>query len=389
MKTFDCIIIGGGMVGASSALSLAQLGLKIAVIEKVEPFAFSIEQAFDLRVSAISLSSQYLLESIGAWPLIKGMRSCPYQRLGVWEQEKSYIEFNAENISQSYLGHIVENRIIQLALWEKIKTNENIELFCPEAVNKFDQNESEVLVNLESQVIKGKILIAADGANSVIRQQTGIGITGWDYGQAAMLINVETEYPQQNITWQQFRTTGPVAMLPLAGNNASLVWYNNKSEVNRLSSLSNSQLCLEVNQQFPEKLGHIKQVIAKGAFPLTRRHANHYQQGQVILIGDAAHTINPLAGQGVNLGFKDVLALKNVIAEAIGNGEMWHSELVLSRYEQLRRPDNLLMMTTMDAFYGVFSHSSNFVKSFRNAGLSFINKSSRIKNKALAYACGI
>lgn len=389
MKSFDCIIVGGGMIGASSALSLAQLGLSVALVEKAEPQTFSEQQPVDLRVSAISLSSQYLLESIGAWNTIKNLRSCPYQRLGVWEQDSAYTEFKAEHISQEYLGHIVENRVIQLGLWHQIKTHNNIELFCPESVSKFEQANKEVLVYLKSQVLNAKVLIAADGANSVIRQQAGIGTTGWDYQQSAMLINVETELSQQNITWQQFRVTGPVAMLPLEGNYASLVWYHNKTEIKRLSSLSNTQLTLEINQQFPQKLGEIKQVLAKGSFPLTRRHANHYKQGQVILIGDAAHSINPLAGQGVNLGFKDVLALKNVIAEAIGNGETWYNEAVLERYEQLRRPDNLLMMSTMDAFYGTFSHSSSKVKFLRNVGLSLINKSSRLKNKALAYACGI
>lgn len=389
MKSYDCIIVGGGMVGASSALSLAQLGLTVALVEKVQPTTFNSEQPFDLRVSAIALSSEYLLESFQAWSLIKEMRCCPYQRLGVWEQERAYTEFNANHIEQKHLGHIVENRIIQLALWQQIEKDKNIELFCPESVVSFEQVNNEVLVSLASQTIRAKLLIAADGANSAIRNKAGIGITGWDYQQSAMLINVETVSAQQDITWQQFRTTGPVAMLPLEDNYASLVWYHNKNEIKRLSSLTNAQLTFEINQHFPQKLGGIKQVIAKGAFPLTRRHANQYRQGQVLLMGDAAHTINPLAGQGVNLGFKDVLALKNVIAAAIANGESWHSEVVLSRYEQQRRPDNLLMMSTMDAFYGVFSHSSSIIKSIRNTGLLLVNQSPLLKNKALAYACGI
>lgn len=389
MKKYDCIIVGGGMVGASCALTLAQLGLRIALVDKVKPKVFQAEQSFDLRVSAISLASEYLLESINAWNSIKAMRSSPYRRLGVWENEHAYTEFNSNDINQQHLGHIVENRIIQLALWQQIANQSNIELFCPESVINIDQTNNEVEVTLETKKLNAKILIAADGANSQIRQQAGIGTTGWDYQQAAMLINVETQLGQQDITWQQFRPTGPVAMLPLQGNHASLVWYHSKSEINRLSSLTNAQLCNDVNQFFPEKLGGIKQVFAKGAFALTRKHANQYLQGKIILIGDAAHSINPLAGQGVNLGFKDVLALKNVIATAIGTGQCWYSESVLSQYEKLRRNDNLLMMTTMDAFYGVFSHSSSIVKSIRNTGLSLINKSSLIKNKALAYACGI
>ncbi|XQW86141.1 FAD-dependent oxidoreductase [Thalassotalea piscium] len=389
MKSFDCIIVGGGMVGAASALSIAQLGLTVALVDKAPPEDFQNTQAYDLRVSAISLSSEYLLTSLDAWQLIQSMRSCPYQRLGVWEQERAYTEFNAQSIAQSHLGHIVENRVIQLALWQQISVSSEVTLFCPDSVVKFEQNESDIIVTLANEQLKAKMLLGADGANSAIRQQAGIGLTGWDYQQAAMLINVETELNQQNITWQQFRPSGPVAMLPLAGNFASLVWYHSKAEIQRLASLTNAQLSVEVNHAFPEKLGGIKKVLAKGAFPLTRRHANSYQQGKVLLIGDAAHTINPLAGQGVNLGFKDVLALKNVIATAIGNGECWHDEKVLSRYEQQRRKDNLLMMSTMDAFYGIYSHPSGLIKSIRNTGLSLINKSSFVKKKALAYACGL
>jgi 2-octaprenyl-3-methyl-6-methoxy-1,4-benzoquinol hydroxylase len=234
-----------------------------------------------------------------------------------------------------------------------------------------------------------------------------------------MLINVKTEKPQQDITWQKFLPTGPIAFLPLTrtpltriplgnvalsgeslskgitaaqGGYASLVWYQQRDEIKRLSALSNQQLQQEIMTVFPKRLGEIE-VIAKGAFPLTRRHANNYQSQRVLLLGDAAHTINPMAGQGVNLGFKDVKALQTVIASAIGNGECWHNIDVLSRYETMRRKDNLLMMSTMDALYHSFSHPSPLVKTLRNVSLFAINKvpfiNTVVKNKALAYACGI
>ena len=230
---------------------------------------------------------------------------------------------------------------------------------CPASLVNFSSINKEVNLsivkneNSENIKIKTKLLIAADGANSQVRKLANIGMTGWDYQQSAMLINVETETKQQDITWQQFFETGPVALLPLSGKSdlggfASLVWYHKKSEIKKLSALSNEQLQLEVLQKFPKRLGKIK-VIGKGSFPLTRRHANTYQKGQVLLLGDAAHTINPMAGQGVNLGFKDVKALQTVIATAIGNGECWYEPEVLSRYELMRRKDNLLMMSTMDS----------------------------------------
>jgi len=415
MKEFDCIVIGGGMVGAASALSLSQLGLRIALVEKYEPKAFVKEQCLDLRVSAISIASQHLLEQLGAWSQVIQWRACPYKRLGVWEQEYAYTEFNADDIAQKHLGHIVENRLLQLSLWQQIDLQSNIDVFCPESLISLSQDEDQVTVVLENNSLTAKLLVAADGANSQVRQLVDIGITSWDYQQSAMLINVKTQLPQQNITWQKYLPTGPVAFLPLTKNSlsdkikldetkldeakqidqggyASLVWYHQRDEIKRLSALSNQQLQQEILTVFPKRLGQIE-VLAKGAFPLTRRHANTYQKKRVLLLGDAAHTINPMAGQGVNLGFKDVNALTCVIATAIANGECWHNEQVLGRYETQRRKDNLLMQSTMDILYHAFSHPSPLVKTLRNVSLLAVSKvpvlNNVVKNKALAYACGI
>jgi 2-octaprenyl-3-methyl-6-methoxy-1,4-benzoquinol hydroxylase len=388
MNQFDCVVVGGGMVGAASALSLAELGLTVAIVEKSNPAVYSPEQAFDLRVSAISLASEQLLKQLDAWQQLQSWRMCPYKRLGVWEQERSYTEFNARDIRKTHLGHIVENRLIQLSLWQKLQLHNNITIFCPETLIKLEQNSVDVELTLSSKVLRAKVVIGADGANSNVRKLVHIGTTGWDYAQSAMLINVQTEESQQDITWQQFFKTGPLAMLPLPGNYASLVWYHEKDEIKRLSTLSHADLELEISKHFPKRLGKVT-VIDKGAFPLTRRHANQYHKGRVLLLGDAAHTINPMAGQGVNLGFKDVKALTHVIATAIGNGESWQQADVLSRYQQKRRTDNLLMMTTMDALYLSFGHVSPLAKLARNAGLMMVNKLPSLKNKALAYACGI
>ncbi|MDO6447539.1 FAD-dependent monooxygenase [Colwellia sp. 1_MG-2023] len=388
MDKFDCVVVGGGMVGAASALSIAELGLKVAVIEKSAPTPFLQNQPFDLRVSAISLSSQFLLEQLNAWQQIKQWRVCPYRRLSVWELESAYTEFSSAEINEQHLGHIVENRLIQLSLWQQINAHENIALYCPESLFGFEQNDAYVSVQLSSQTIETKLLIAADGANSQVRQLANIGTTGWDYQQAAMLINVETELNQQDITWQHFRESGPVAMLPMLGHHASLVWYHDKEEISRLSNLSNEQLQSAIIEAFPAKLGKIN-VIDKASFPLTRRHANQYQNQRVVLVGDAAHTINPLAGQGVNLGFKDVKALQELLAKAIGEGKCWHDIDVLAGYEKARRRDNLLMMSAMDMLYSGFSHPSSLIKILRNTGLFMANKLPSLKSKALAYACGI
>jgi len=216
MKNFDCVVIGGGMVGAASALSLSQLGLQVALVEQHMPANFIKEQALDLRVSAISIASQYLLEQLGAWSQIEQWRVCPYKRLGVWEDEYAYTEFNADDIGQSHLGHIIENRLLQLSLWQQIKLQSNIELFCPERLVSLSQDEDKATLVLEKTSLTAKLVIAADGANSHVRQLVDIGVTSWDYQQSAMLINVKTQLPQQDITWQQYLPTGPVAFLPLS-----------------------------------------------------------------------------------------------------------------------------------------------------------------------------
>jgi len=393
MKNFDCIVVGGGMIGSACALSLANLGLKIAIVEVKPCKPYEKQSPFDLRVSAISIATQQLLEQLEVWASLTQKRLCPYARLGVWETELSYTEFDAESIKQPVLGHIVENRALQLSLWESIERNHNITSFCPNSLLSFQQNAENVIVDLENESITAKLLIAADGANSKVRALANIGVTGWDYSQSAMLIDVETKLLQQDITWQQFYPTGPVAMLPLSGRSglggyASLVWYHQKSEIKRLSSLSHDDLSVAIMEHFPKRLGKIK-VVDKASFPLSRKHANTYQNKRVILLGDAAHTINPMAGQGVNIGFKDVKALQHIIAEAIGNGETWSEPKTLARYEKQRRTDNLLMMTAMDALYNSFSHPSTLAKITRNVGLILANRSGIIKSKALAYACGI
>ena len=385
---YDCTVIGAGMVGAATAVALADLGLKVVLIDKFAPEPFAAEQAFDIRVSAISLASQHLLEQLGAWSTIASWRVAPYRRLAVWENEASYTEFNAESIGQQHLGHIIENRLIQLALWQVAQQHPNITLLCPEQLQAIEQLDDEVLVALSERSFSTKLLCACDGANSQVRQLVNIGLTGWDYQQSAMLVNVKTEHEQQDITWQQYLPTGPVAMLPMPGQRASLVWYHQRDEIKRLQALPNKQLAEQMMSVFPKRLGGIE-VLDKGGFPLTRRHANQYFKGNVVLLGDAAHTINPMAGQGVNLGFKDVKALQSVVAEAIADGKSWHSENVLQCYEKKRRADNLLMMSGMDALYKGFSQPSPIIKGLRNIALAGINKVPLVKNKVLAYACGV
>ncbi len=387
---FDVTLVGGGMVGAATAIGLAQLGLRVAVVEAFAPQSYSPEQPLDVRVSAISVASENLLDRLGALKPLLAMRNAPYFGLETWELDGCITAFHCAQIGANHLGHIVENRLIQLALWEQMLEWENIQLFCPERVAGFSRSDDSVSVDLQSGIcIESRLLIGADGANSQVRQWAGIGVSGWDYAQAAMLINIKTAQGQQDVTWQQFTPNGPRSLLPLPGNYASLVWYDDANRIKQLMQLNNKQLAEQIRQHFPARLDSDFSVEAKGSFSLTRRHAQAYFKPNVVILGDAAHTINPLAGQGVNLGFKDVEALLNVIKSALATNKSWWSAEALGEYQAKRYLDNQLMMTTMDLFYAGFSNNLLPLKLLRNGALKLANINSPIKKTVLKYAMGL
>ena len=389
-KEFDIVIVGGGMVGASVACSLGDSDLKVAVVEQALPEEFTAEQPHDLRVSALSIASKNILESVGAWKGVLSRRSCPFKRMRVWETAGD-TEFNSDDINHSELGFIVENRITQLALLERLGDFDNVELIAPVSIKKINYaiSESTVLELSDGSEIQTSLIVAADGGNSRVRQTVGLGVTSWDYKQHALVIYIETDYGQQDITWQRFVPSGPQAFLPLTGNYGSIVWYNSPDEVRRLKTLSNKDLIAELTATFPDCLGKVKQVLGLASFPLKRQHAQQYVKSGVALVGDAAHMINPLAGQGVNIGLLDAAALGEVLIDAKAKGENVGDIAVLKRYEKMRRNENLRMMTVMDVFYRVFSNQILPVKFIRNLGLGLAERVLPAKNKVMRMAMGL
>ena len=385
MANREIIVVGGGMVGALSALLLAKQGDTLHLVEKSSFTIPKNEDAFDLRVSAFSAQSKHLLEQAGVWEDIPLDRLCAYQGLHTWEQGSQKLMFSSDDIGAEQLGYIAENRWIQAVLWQRLKQLNNVHFYECCEVTDIDQNEQQVTVTLsDQQVITAELLLACDGANSGVRNHLQLPVTSWDYRQHCLLINITTDCAQQAVTWQEFRETGPCAFLPLAGNNASLVWYHSPQKIKHLQSLTNQQLKQTILAEFP-KLDFDFKVDAKGGFPLTRRHAKYYYQGRVVLLGDAAHTINPLAGQGVNLGFKDVQCLVELLTQC--------SDLpipeILKRYQYQRRPANLLMQTGMDVFYKVSKSDSDLIRVLRKGFLGLAQQSGQVKNRVMRYAMGI
>ncbi|MCQ8117134.1 UbiH/UbiF/VisC/COQ6 family ubiquinone biosynthesis hydroxylase [Methylomonas rosea] len=388
-EQFDVVIVGGGMVGAAVACCLGGSELKVAVIEAQVPEAFSSEQPHDLRVSALSIASKNILEAVGAWEGVTSRRYCPFKRMRVWETAGD-TTFNSDDIRYPELGYIVENRITQRALLDRLPSFANIELLMPQTITKmnYDGHESE-LVLADGRVLQAKLLVAADGGQSRVRQAVGLGVTSWDYNQHALVIYIETAYPQQDITWQRFVSSGPQAFLPLTGNYGSIVWYQSPDEVRRLQALSYEQLQAELVAAFPDCLGEVKRVLGVASFPLKRQHAQSYVKQGVALVGDAAHMINPLAGQGVNIGLLDAAALAEILVDARKRGKDIADLAVLQRYEAMRRNENLKMMTLMDVFYRSFSNDILPIKLLRNLGLGLAQRITPARNKAMKAAMGL
>ena len=386
MEQCDIAIVGAGMVGAATACLLAAQGLSVRVIETRLPEQYAPEQPLDLRVSAISQASVALLEQAGAWHHLQQMRLCPYRRLETWELDGFATRFNAADLGLPQLGYIIENRLVQLALLKRMEDFPTIQTHTPAAVTSLRQSADEAVLTLDDGTeLVARWVLACDGAESHTRKLAGIGVSRFEYRQHCMLINIDTDFAQEDITWQQFTPSGPRAFLPLPGQHGSLVWYDSPARIRALAAMSNEGLATEVRRHFPRRLSGFT-VTGKGSFPLVRRHANDYHAGRVVLLGDAAHTINPLAGQGVNLGFKDVACWADLLQ---GAGADWHQLALADRYERRRRPDNLLMQSGMDLFYGVFSNDIGPLKLARNLALNLADKAGPLKEMALRYALGL
>ncbi|RDV24568.1 FAD-dependent oxidoreductase [Alteromonas aestuariivivens] len=386
---FDFCIVGAGMVGSSLALGLVQQGYQVALIEAEPPVPFEPQQPPDLRVSAISMASVDLLSALGAWPHIMAMRTRAYSRLSVWEGQNSRADFCADEVGMARLGYFVENRLLQLGCHQALAGYKNLTWFRQSQIQYLNPQVNQGnRVGLSDGEIEARWVIGADGARSKVRQLSNIGTSGWQYGQQAMGITVGFDSPVADWTWQQFLPSGPRALLPMHDNFASLIWYDAAARIKALSMLSSDKLKSEIVREFPPLEGDFE-VLGKAAFALTRSHASRYVVPGTILIGDAAHTINPLAGQGVNLGFRDVEALLSATASAPDLLSDDFFDLLKEKYEKPRRRDNLLMMSAMDGFYWLFGNEHRPLTWLRKGLLKMAQHGGPAKRKVLKYAMGM
>ena len=410
-SSVDIIIAGGGMVGSMLAAALGQLGIdgnanapSICLVDAQVPTIFEpgSDPAYDLRVSALNHASQNMLKKVGAWPHIVSRRSCPFVSMCVWnETQDARTCFNAADIGEQQMGHIVENRVIQLALHDQIKQAGNVVIECPDSLQHLRIDSNQVVARLSSgKEITARLVVGADGANSVVRQQANIPITRETYDQHALVATVQLEALNRqaggesvgsahaNMTWQRFVPTGAQALLPLADDRASLVWYHSADEIARLVSLTDAQFMRELSDTFPAELGEVKTILQRGSFPLAKAHAEHYVKNRIALVGDAAHTVHPLAGQGVNLGMLDAAVLYDVIVSCMEKQQDYADIRHLRKYQRARRGENSMMINILDGFYRVFTNQPEPVVALRDSTMQLVDSQQMLKQAVMRYATG-
>lgn len=404
VEEYDIVIVGGGLVGTTLACALAvALGerISIALVEARKPAGLpgmDEETPFEPRVSALTQATRQLLVHIGVWPAIVRQRFGLMKNMCVWDADGTgQIRFEAEDLGQSELGYIVENRITVSCLFERLQDFPNIELVAPASIVELSppQNDGLRRVRLDNgEELAAALVVGADGAMSKVRDMAGILLQEKAYQQSAVVTTVRTERPHQHTAWQRFLETGPLAFLPLRTTGGddhycSIVWSLDDERVQDVMALDDEAFKAALQRAFESRLGEIRDVDPRFSFPLRQRHAQTYVKQGVALVGDAAHTIHPLAGQGVNLGMLDAAVLTEELIRAFKR-ELSPGDLsVLKRYQRRRRGDNALMMSTMRGFKLLFGETALPVRWLRNTGMSCLNDLGLLKNRVAANAMGL
>lgn len=400
--TFDIIIIGGGMAGLSLASALRDTPARVALVE-ANPWTTTAPPSddgvtgYDPRVSALTPATVDFLRQLDAWPAIESARHCAFERMHVWDaMGTAQIDFSAAEVGKPTLGYIVENSITLQALKSSLQEGERFSLFTPRklvalrnscapgAVQEIDLDDGTRLA--------AQLLVAADGGNSQLRQLAEFDSRQWSYQQKAIVCTVATEHSHQDTAWQRFLPQGPLAFLPLSSEGqpmCSIVWSADTDYADELLSLGDEAFKHALDRAFESRLGRIQAVSQRFSFPLRQNHATDYVKPGIALIGDAAHVIHPLAGQGVNLGFKDVQVLAAEVRRAWQGGAGLGSELFLQRYQRRRKSDNLAMMAAVEGFKRLFGSRQLPLVWLRNAGMRQVSRIAPLKQQIVRHAMGL
>ncbi len=395
---FHIVIAGAGVVGLTLAALLARSQqkehIRLTVVDAAPQPGFTFDQDIGLRVSAISTGSAEILQQAHAWADVIGGRVCAYSEMRAWDSSCAVegpetLRFSASRYAVRQLGFIVENQLIQHALLQSLDSvNQQVEFST--AIRSVNSEADRFSVNLsDGRLIAADLVVGADGGASFVRKQSGITVKGWQYQQSAFVTHLHSEINHQNTAWQRFLRTGPVALLPLADDRVSMVWSTTPEEAAEAMELSDEALSEKLTAITDNVLGKLTPAGPRGAFPLRAQHANKYVLPGLALIGDAAHSVHPLAGQGANLGIADAACLTGVITDAIANDEVIGDFRVLRRYERARKGANSTMLHFISGINRLFAYDSFPLAAVRATGMRIFNKSGPIRDHAVRVALGL
>jgi ubiquinone biosynthesis UbiH/UbiF/VisC/COQ6 family hydroxylase len=384
---YDVIVAGAGMVGSCAALALAGRGMRVALIEATPPRAPVTEsdEPYDLRVSAISPRSRQILQQLGIWQQLDATRICYYEQMHIWHQHgTASVSFDAVDLVRDNLGAIVENRLIQQTLHRACDANSAIDWFRPDRIETLLENGAPgVELRLDSgRCIEAGLLIAADGKQSPTRTLAGIEIQSGGYRQTAIVANVDTALAHRHTAWQRFLSTGPLAFLPLANGQSSIVWSCDDELAASLAAVDEKAFCEALGVAFEQRLGEVISCSERRSFPLGWHSCENWLRGRVLLMGDAAHSVHPLAGQGVNLGFSDV----ELCAQLIGACRQTFPQQLLRRYERQRKSETWLAANSFSALKWVYGLEQGGVVQLRNLGMQLLDETPWLKRAMVGKA---
>lgn len=392
MQSVDVAIVGGGMVGLAVACGLQGGGLRVAVLEQNPPQPLPEDAPPALRVSAINAASEKLLTRLGVWSSIVASRASCYHGMEVWDKDSfGRIAFDDRSMGYSHLGHIIENDVIHQALWQKAQQCQDVTLLAPAGVQQVAWGENEAFLTLkDGGMLTARLVVGADGANSWLRDKADIALTSWDYRHHALVATIRTDEPHEAVARQVFHGEGILAFLPLSDPHlCSIVWSLPPLEAARMQEATEETFNQALDMAFDNRLGLCHVESERRVFPLTGRYARQFAAHRLALVGDAAHTIHPLAGQGVNLGFMDAAELVNELKRLHGAGKDIGQHLYLRRYERSRKHSAGVMLASMQGFRELFSGTHPAKKLLRDLGLKLADTLPGVKPQLIRQAMGL